>query len=89
VIFFHFTSYCLKYHSTGLNLDTRRPYYVLCAIWIILSNLNYGVLSVRLTVAQLSKEFPFFMEQGDSLPEVQKPVFSVTVTARYIVYRVT
>jgi len=28
------------------------------------------------------------MEQGDSLPEVQKPVFSVPVTTRYVVYRV-
>jgi hypothetical protein len=64
-------------------------YCVLYIIWIILSNLNYGLLSVWLTVVQLSNEFPFLMEQGDSLPEVQKPVFSVTVTARYIVYRVT
>jgi hypothetical protein len=63
--------------------------YVLYIIWIILSNLNYGLLSVWLTVAHLSNGFPFLMEQGDLFPEVQKPVFSVTVTARYIVYRVT
>jgi len=63
-------------------------YYVLYITWIILSNLNYGLTSVRSTVAQLSNEFPFLMEQGYSLPEVEKPVFSVPVTTRYVVYRV-
>lgn len=75
----------MRYHSTGHNVEVC---YLLHTYRIILRNLNYRLLFVRLTVAQLSNEFPFIMEQGDFLPEIQKSVFFVTVTARYVVYLV-